>query len=34
MLKERVKLTETHILSHVIAQSVFQPWKDVNVTAS
>ncbi len=28
-----VQLTKIHILSHVIAQSVFQPRKDVNVTA-
>ncbi len=33
MLKERVQLTEIRILSHIIAQSEFQPRKDVSVTA-
>ncbi len=32
MLK-RVKLTEIRFLSYVITQSVFQPLKDVNITA-
>jgi len=33
MLKDTVQLTETRIMSRVIAQSVFQPRKDVNKTA-
>jgi len=33
MLKYTVQLTENRIMSCVIAQSVFQPRKDVNKTA-
>jgi len=33
MLKYTVQLTEIRIMSCVIAQSVFQPRKDVNTTA-
>jgi len=30
MLKDTVQLTKICIMSHVNAQSVFQPWKDGN----
>ncbi len=33
VLKERVELTEICILSYVLAQSVFQPRKDVKLAA-
>jgi len=31
MLKDTVQLIQIHITSHLIAQSVFQPWKDFNI---